>query len=108
MDNYETKEAATNKVRFSISQEGEIKFDADGLEDWQLTDAIAQVTTQARQQRQASQKIKEITLTTEFLMHCLALGFISFVALGMGMTLSRVVSGTVQSGSQQGVMQDAR
>lgn len=109
MDKYnETREATTNKVKFSITPEGKIEFDAEGLDQWQLNDALHQVAEQGNQQRRAAQKIKEVTLTSEFFMHCLALGFISVVALGTGFTLSRIVSGSIQSGSQSGVVQGVR
>jgi hypothetical protein len=56
----EQKEATTNKVRFSINPEGQIEFDAQGLSEWEATEIISQVATQAREQRSAAKKIQEI------------------------------------------------
>lgn len=93
MDNYnDTKEATTNKVRFSITPEGKIEFDAQGLSEWEAEAVINQVATQAREQRRATQKIKEAASTSEIVMHSIALAFILVLACGTGFTLSRVVS----------------
>jgi uncharacterized protein YoaH (UPF0181 family) len=89
----EQKEATTNKVRFSINPEGQIEFDAQGLSEWEATEIISQVATQAREQRSAAKKIQEIKLTSEFFMHCLALGFVVVLVTGFSFTISRIISG---------------
>jgi hypothetical protein len=104
MDNYiEQKEATTNKVRFSINPEGQIEFDAQGLNEWEVSDVINQVATQAREQRSATKKIQEIKLTSEFFMHCLALGFVVVLVTGFSFTISRIVSGVFTPEVQQNV-----
>lgn len=99
MDNFnEAKEAKTNKVRFSINPDGKIEFDAQGLSEWEAEAVINQVAVQAREQRSAAQKIREIKFTSEVLMHCTAIAFALVVVFGATFTVSRVVSTTFQSG----------
>ena len=97
MDNY-NKEATQSKVRYSINPDGKVEFDANGLEEWQLTEALSQVSTQAREQRRSAQKLSELKMTSELAMHCLAVFFLTLVVTGTTFTMSRVVSGMVQSG----------
>jgi len=99
----EQKEATTNKVRFSINPEGQIEFDAQGLSEWEAIEIISQVATQAREQRSATKKIQEIKLTSEFFMHCLALGFVVVLVTGFSFTVSRVVSSMFTPEVQQNV-----
>ncbi len=99
MDNYsEQKEAITSKVRFSINSDGKIEFDAQGLSEWEAEALINQVAAQAREQRSATQKINEIKFSSEMLMHCTAVIFALFLVFGFTFTVSRVISGIVQSG----------
>lgn len=98
MDNYnEVKEATTNKVRFSITPEGKIEFDAQGLSEWEAEAVINQVANQAREQRKATQKIKEVAVTGEIVMHSLAITFFLILVMGTSFTLSRLVSTAVHS-----------
>lgn len=96
MDNYnEVKEGIANKVRFSISPEGKIEFDAQGLSEWEAEAVINQVTNQAREQQRTTQKIKEVAVTGDIVMHSLAVFFLVVIATGASLTLSRVVSTVV-------------
>jgi hypothetical protein len=95
MDNYEVKEATPHKVRFSITPEGEVKFDAQGLSEWEAEALINQVATQAREQRSATQKIREIKFTSELMMHCTAIAFVLVVVSGCTFTVSRLISTAV-------------
>ena len=104
MDNYKEKEEVTsNKVRFSLSPEGKIEFDAHGLTEWEVSDAIQQISEQAREQRKATQKLKEITFTSEVVMHCLAFAFALILVGGASFTVSRVISGMVHSQHSGGI-----
>jgi hypothetical protein len=96
MDNYnEVKEAeATNKVRFSITPDGKVEFDAQGLEDWRLSDAIYQTREAAQDSQKARQKLKEVAAAENIAMHCLAIAFFTFLTFGATFTLSRLVSST--------------
>lgn len=107
MDNYnEVKEATTNKVRFSITPEGKIEFDAQGLNEWEVTQAIDQVTAQAREQRKATQKIREVAVTGEIVMHSLAIAFLLILVMGGSFTISRIVSTVVHQ--PKGVTENVR
>lgn len=107
MDNYsEVKEATTNKVRFSITPEGKIEFDAQGLSEWEAEAVIDRVATQAREQRKATQRIKEVAVTGDIVMHSLAVAFLVVVVTGTSFTLSRVLSTAVNQ--PRGVTENVR
>lgn len=107
MDNYnEVKEATTNKVKFSITPEGKIEFDAQGLEEWEVSEVINQVTTQARSQQKTNQRIKEVAVTGDIVMHGLAIAFITVLVTVTSFNLSRVLS--TAANQPRGAVQNVR
>lgn len=93
MDNYkEATTKTTNQVRFSINQDGNIKFDANGVEAWQLTDTIAQTHQIAREGYKARQKLKEIEHQSQMASHVVFLVFIAFITSVTAFSCSRIVS----------------
>lgn len=91
MDNYKEATKTTNQVRFSINQDG-IKFDANGIDSWELADSIAQTQQIAREGYKARQKLKEIEHQSQMASHVVFLVFIAFITSVTAFSCSRVVS----------------
>jgi hypothetical protein len=91
----ETQTKTTNKVTFKINTNGEIEFDATGLEEWETAEVIQKVTAQAQNQHKAAQTKQLTSLTSEFAMHGLAIAFSIFLVSGLSFTVSRIISGLV-------------
>ena len=92
----ETTTKTANKVTFSINQNGEIEFDATGLEEWETTQVIEQITKQAQKQQKATQTKQLASLTSDFAMHGMAFAFALLLSLGFGFTVSRIVKSFVE------------
>lgn len=93
MDNFNTQEATTtNKVKFLLTPEGKLEVDCQGLEQWEVTNVIDQITSHANKQLKTQKLLAELANTRGFLSHCLALGFMLFTVGGCSFTVSRLVS----------------
>ncbi len=93
----ETQTKTTNKVTFKINTNGEIEFDATGLEEWETAEVIQHITAQAQKQQRAAQTKQLTSLTSEFAMHGMAFAFSLLLAVGFGFTVSRIISGLVNT-----------
>jgi hypothetical protein len=101
MDSYEQqKEATASKVRFSISSQGDIRFDAEGVESWELPEAIAQVRKEGSEARRSHQQIQELQANNLLWMHITGAVFFTILAFCTTLTLARLVS-TGQAQTQQ-------
>lgn len=92
----ETTTKTTNKVTFTINENGEIKFDSTGLDEWETTQVIEQITAQAQKQQKLSQTKQLTSLTSDFAMHGMAFAFSLLLALGFGFTVSRIFQNLIQ------------
>lgn len=85
------KEEIAQKVQFSV-RNGSVEFQAEGLKEWELTDALQRVTVQ----QEASQRIAEIQASNLLVMHCTALIFVILLAFSVGFVVTREVSSNLK------------
>lgn len=98
----ETTTKTTSKVvTFKINQNGEIEYDSTGLDEWENTQVIEQITAQAQKQQRLCQTKQLTSLTSDFAMHGMALAFSLLLALGFGFTVSRMVQSFIPQSTTQ-------
>lgn len=91
MDSYKEETKTTNQVRFTI-QDGNIKFDASGVDSWELADSIAQTKEIAKEGYKARQKLKEIEHQSQLASHIVFMVFLAFLTSAATFSCSRIVS----------------
>lgn len=107
MDNFTTQEETTtqSKVKFSLTPDGKLEFDCQGLQEWEVTNVIEQITSQANKQLKTQKLLAELANTRGLLSHCLALGFMLFTVGGCSFTVSRLASTHFQQPTTQQLAQ---
>lgn len=99
----ETKAQHLPQIQFTISEKGDVKFNAEGLDEWQLTDALSQVKQQASQAQAAKRKLLMMTASSELALHAIAFSFALFFALTMSFTFTYLVRSAFHSGGGSNV-----
>lgn len=87
----ETKTQHLPQIQFTISEKGDVKFNAEGLDEWQLTDALSQVEKQASAAQAAKRKLLLLTASSEIALHAIAFSFCLFFVLTMSFTFTYLV-----------------
>lgn len=92
----ETKTQHLPQIQFTISEKGDVKFNAEGLDQWQLTDALSQIKHQASQAQAAKRKLMMMSAGSELALHVVAFSFALFAVLIMSFTLTYVIRSATQ------------
>lgn len=96
MDLEEETQAQTkvkSQINFTISEKGEVDFKAQGLNEWQLTEALGQVKSQVSQAQSARKQMKVMAIASELALHGVAFMFL----LTLVLTLSFSITYTIRS-----------
>lgn len=88
-------------IRLNISSQGDIDFDAQGVDEWQLIDAIAQARKASSEARRSHQQLQQLQASNLFWLHLMGGLFATILIFSTAFTIARVVSG--QFNSQSGV-----